>query len=324
MTASTASIQSRAMLAQLNIKIWSAQKLDKAATRKTTTDAQAVSDAARVNKRLLAGQDATLKAIATIASAARTDYYHLTSPWQDGSAILSVSLWKELQGKLEVYERDFAAAVRIFLDDYAQSRERAKFALGALFDDNDYPSPYKVESKFSFSFAFDSLPNAGDWRIELADADADMLRKDLETRANARFANAMRDVWQRLYDACEHIKTTLPAYDAGTAKRFNDTLIGNLQDLLRILPALNIAADPALTALADRAAADLATLDPQTLRDSPATRTRATNAAAEICRTMAQHLGIAAPSAAPISAPTPTHGPALVIDLFAPAIRTAA
>ena len=323
----TSTLANSTMLCALSISIWSARKLDKAASNKTTTEAGANADAGRFNKHLLAGQDAMLKAVQTIASAARADHYALTLPWSDnGPRILSTALWADLNRRLQNHNLAFNAAVRDFLTDYAQARDRARFALGALFREDDFPTVYNVEKKFSFSFDFDPLPQSNDFRAALTDADADAIRKDIEARNNARIADAMRDVWQQLYSHISRISATLPDYEAGNIKRFNDTIIGNLRDLLQILPGLNITRDPTLQAIADRAAAELGTIQPQTLRDDPTARSRATSAAASICATMAQHLGIATPTPAAVQpAPVPQAAatPAQVFDLFAAPVRAA-
>ena len=117
----------------------------------------------------------------------------------------------------------------------------------------------------------------------------------------------------------------MPEYDAGNVKRFNDTIITNLQDLIAILPGLNITQDPHLAAIADRAAAELSSIDPQTLRDSDSARARTASSAASICATMAAHLGIAAPTPAPLAAATAVTpaATAVIFDLFAAPVRAA-
>lgn len=325
-TINTSQLGTKAMLATLTISIWSARKLDRTATAKTTSEANAVKDAARVNKHLLAGQDAMLKAVQTIASSARTEHYRLTLPWNDmGPRILPVALWKELNTTLQKYETDFKLAVDSFLDDYTQARERARFSLGALFSDSDFPSAAAVARKFSFDFNFENLPDAQDFRASLAEDEVDMIRKDMEARAKDRYADAMRDVWTRLYDAVNHIAVTLPKYDHGEVKRFNDSIIGNLSDLLAVLPALNITGDPALSAMADRAKAELSGINPQELRDYPGARSTAIKSATAIAHTMAGYLGISGtPSAAPIPFPAVPSVHAAVIPLFAAPVRGAA
>ncbi len=322
-TPDTAALAARTMLATLTVSTWSARKLDKTTTAKTTHDAGAIQDAARVNKHLLAGQDAALKAVQAIASAARSDLYALTLPWNDaGPRILSADLWPRLNAKLQAHQAAFTVAVTAFADDYTQARHRAQFALGQMFSANDFPAVENIYSKFYFDFSYEPLPTAGDFRVELADADADMIRKDMDARANARFAAAMKETWNRLFEAIQHIAVTLPDYEAGNVKRFNDSLTGNLRDLLAILPGLNITNDPALTAIADRAAAELSGIDAQTLRDSPATRSRAATSAAGIVDMMAAHMrGAAAPL--PTPAPVIVKPIAPVFDLFTAPVRAA-
>ena len=314
-------LATRAMLASLSISQWSARKLDKKATAKTTSDAGADRDAARVNKYLLAGQDSSLKEVAKIATQARTLFYTLTQPWDDGSAILSADLWPRLNKELADLSKQFHTAVDAFLfTDYAQARDRARFALGALFDDADFPPPHVVRRKFAIEYAIYPMPVSSDFRVTLAAADAEMIRADIERRTTQRIKEAMDDAWDRLYQKVQHIATTLPAYDNGSTKKLYASMVENLRDLCEILPALNLARDPRLDELAAQAKAELAPLEIETLKASSHARAQATASANAILAAMSAHLGKPAQvtTPAPVRQTDPT-----VFDLFAPAIRAA-
>jgi len=326
-TNTTGNAASRMMIARVSIGTWSARKLDRVATNKTTTDAGAVSDAARVNKYLLAGQDELLVAIKKHETRTRDELKLFTLPWNDnGDRILTIDHWQKVNRIMQDAALNFAPLVDSFMDFYATVYERARFSLGSLYDEKDFPPPHKVRAKFYFDFSIDPLPTAQDFRVSMTDDDADMIRKDIETRANDRFALAMRDLYNRLIDPIRHIAETLPRYEAGEVKKFNDSIIGNVREILAILPGLNITNDATLNAIAARAQAELAGIHPQTLRDDPTARNRATASAQAICATMAQHLGLApaAPVATPAAPATPTPAaPAQVFDLFTAPVRAA-
>ncbi len=49
------SISNAAMLVEMNISVWTGQRVDRAATNKTTMDAGATADAGQFKKNLMAG-----------------------------------------------------------------------------------------------------------------------------------------------------------------------------------------------------------------------------------------------------------------------------
>jgi hypothetical protein len=322
MKSTTNTLASRAMLATLSITGWSGTKLDKAATLKTTADAGAIADAARVNKRLLAGQDGLLKDIGTISSAARAEYYRLAMPWNDnGQRLIPLALWADLNSSLQSLQARHAGAVAAFLDDYDSARARAQANLSGLFRADDYPPTAKVAAKFSFSFHFDPVPTAPDFRADLGDEQAAMLAADIESRAAERYAQAIREPIARMSDVIRHIADTLPKFEREEVKRFNDSLITNVRDLLAILPAMNITDDPAISRLID-ACRPLAAIEPQTLRDSAPARHAAAEAAADVLSMMAAHLGAPAPLIQPMPEAF-SATPCLIYDLFAAPARAA-
>jgi hypothetical protein len=72
---------------------------------------------------------------------------------------------------------------------------------------------------------------------------------------------------------------------------FRDSLIGNVRELVDLLPALNLTGDPALTSAVSEVKNKLADLDPQALRDHEVDRAAAALAADEIARKMAGYCG---------------------------------
>lgn len=304
-------LSSRAMLARLNVTQWSARKVDKRVTAETTAREGADAGAGRFNKQLLAGQDAALKEIGRIATAARADHYRLTLPWtDDGARILTAAAYMQYTSEMAAHQAAFNAAVDAFLADYPQAREAARFTLGTMYQEADYPHPDKARAKFGFSTSFDPLPTCGDFRVSLTDDAVKAIRADLESRMAAAEADAMRDLWQRLYQVVGHMAAQLPKYSAGEVKRFNDSLVENVRDLCGLLPALNLSNDPALTDMAAQVERDLCQHSAQTLRDSDHARDSTARAARDLVKKMGAYMG---QPAADISDPAPASN---VLSLF--------
>ena len=282
----TPSLSQRAMLVQLSVGGWTGRKQDKRVTAETVTAKNAAADAGNWMTRIV--PPATLAAIKSIENAARNYVYEVTLPWaNNGPRILPSALFMEFTAKLRDFEFQFRQQVEAFLTVYPQIVEEAQTRLGDLYDGSKFPTVGKLRDAFSFSLAITPLPDAKDFRVDLSDEIVAEVQANIQQQASSALQNAMQEVWQRLYDAVEHIASKL----ADAKGKFKDSLIGNLVELLEILPALNITNDPALDRLRREAAQKLGNQDPQTLRDNPAVRADAANAAADILKQMSEFVG---------------------------------
>ena len=81
------SISSSAVLVELNISVWTANKLDKGATDSVLASNSASKDSAQVRKNLMAGTDKRKK-IADYAARARLYHNQTTLSWSDKGARL--------------------------------------------------------------------------------------------------------------------------------------------------------------------------------------------------------------------------------------------
>ena len=72
-----------------------------------------------------------------------------------------------------------------------------------------------------------------------------------------------------MFDAVSHIVERLSEYNRGTKKksRFHDTIIGNVTELVGLLPALNIVDDPKLEEIRRELEQKICTIDPHNLRN---------------------------------------------------------
>jgi len=269
-------LASRAMLMTLSLTAWSARKLDRKITDETNARHGAHSDAGRYNKALLSKD--SLAEIARIDAEIRAHYYAVTSPWLDreGTRILSsVHAVKELQWfQAKRHEREDAVAR--FVAGYPQFVDAARVRLNGMFNESDYPTPSAIAGKFRFAVSVDNVPDADDFRVEMADGQADDIRREIEARSNAAVETVIRDCYTRIAEhvgkMSERLKAYRPAVGDGKAEGiFRDSLVGNVRDLVNLLPALNITGDAALSQIAARMQA-LTVEDASALRELPAVR----------------------------------------------------
>ena len=269
-------LSERAMLARLNIRQWSARKLDRKVTDEVNTAHNASPDAGRYNKRLVS-KDA-LATIQKVANEARKMHYARTLPWQDeGARILSTAGYLDYTGKVRDLRAEFESAVDAFVSGYPDFVTDARSKLNGLFQETDYPPADDIRSRFAFSVAIDPMPVSDDFRCQLDAAQAEEIRADIEARTRDAITAATRDVWTRISlvvgHMAEKLKEYKPAVGPGARAEgvFRDSLVENVRDLVAVLPSLNITGDPALAAIADRMQS-LCRDDAAELRDNASAR----------------------------------------------------
>jgi hypothetical protein len=279
-------IHDKAMLVTLSVSAWTARKFDRSATEETIKSADATADAGRFNKLLV--EKSALAPLEKIAGSARNAHYSLTMPWSDsGARLLPAAVYLDYQAKMRAFREDYAAAVEVFVTGYEAHKEAARKQLGNLFKDSDYPTLGDVRRRFGMSVAIDPVPAGEDFRVSLGDAQAAMIRAEIEQRAASQLESAMRDLYQRVADVTGRMAERLTAYKPGEKGQraegtFKDSLVGNVRELAALLPALNVTGDPRLNAIAKRMESELIQHDATELREDLEARKSVADAAAAI------------------------------------------
>lgn len=243
------------LLYRLSLSIWTARKKDDKQSHKVTADAGATEGVANVHKVLLPECD-ELIAIRKWADGFRDFVYKNTLPWDDAAwRIGRVCKHMDFMAESGDRIRQGDALVDDFMKVYRKSVEQARFTLNDLFNSSDYPGENELRSKFRFTLDVGTLPNHEDFRIVdgVPKAEVEKLVSNAKSSTETRINAAMDEAYQRLYDVVSKMGNTLTAYGNEEVKKFNDTLVHNISELVDVMPALNITGDPKLQALADQA-----------------------------------------------------------------------
>ena len=243
------SIVSSAVLVEMNISVWTANKLDRGETDKVIANASAVKDAAQVRKNLMAGTSMR-KNIADYTAGCRLWHNTRTLPWADkGARLLPTSLFMDYKAEVNVRRDTYNRMVDEFITAYPSLVQTAQNYLGALFNPEDYPSVDEVRSKFGFRLVFSPVPESGDFRLQVAEQDLQDLREQYEENFKGRLTEAMREPWDRLHKLLGDMSKKLTDAENDedqSKKRFHDTLITNATSLCGLLTHLNVSKDPKL------------------------------------------------------------------------------
>jgi len=241
------SIASSSILVELNISVWTANKLDKRVTDSVLVSNGAMSaDAGQFRKNLMAGTTIR-KDIADFAANCRLWHNQTSLPWADrGARLLPTSLFLDYKTEANRRKAQFDHMVEHFIREYPTLEAQAQQHLGALYNPDDYPSVDEVREKFGFKMVFTPLPEAGDFRLDVANEDLEELRKQYDSNLSSRLNEAMQSQWDKLHDMLSRMSEKLVEPEDEDKRRWHDTFITNAHEMCRMLGHLNVAQDPKL------------------------------------------------------------------------------
>ena len=267
------SITSSAVLVELNISVWTANKQDKeAASEMLLNKGAQAEDAVQVRKNLMAGTTLR-KQIADYAAGCRLWHNTRTLPWADkGPRILPTSLFMDYKAELNIRRDTFLQMTDKFAVEYPRILHTRAMALGDLHNPDDYPSVDEVMSKFGFKVVFSPVPESGDFRLDIPQQELAEVRQGYEDAFDTRLAEAMRTPWNKLHDMLTGMTAKLSEGDDETKRRWHDTFLSNANELCAMLTHLNITKDPKLEAARRQLEVALIGQDIDDIKENEATR----------------------------------------------------
>ena len=263
------SIASSAVLVELNISVWPANKVDREMTETVNTNASAVRDASQTRKNLFAGTSLR-KDIEKLAARIRLYHNQNTLPWADkGQRLLPTKLFMEYKQTMNNYEVQFSQLCSNFFVEYPRLVAEAQQHLGTMYRAEDYPELEDVRMKFGFRKAFDPIPESGDFRLDVSAQDLEEVKAGYEAKFDERLAEAMRTPWERLHTVLTSMYEKLKDEDgADSKKRYHDSLVTNAQDLVGLLDKMNITNDPKLEEARKQLELTMLGADIETIKES--------------------------------------------------------
>lgn len=237
-----------AVLVSLNTSVWTAQKLDRKTSQEVDVQHSTKTRAGNYNKHLMAGVD-TLDTVKSVAAATRVEFHRITQPWSDnGDRLLAADRYFDFKVWADTREQAFNVAVAQFVQDYNQHVSTQAFKLGSLFNRADYPDARDVAHRFSMTFSYTPLPQAGDFRLDsfnstLAEVQHELTSK-YEDMMQGRIDLAMKDAWERIHKAMAHMaEKMLPDAD-GKRRRLHDSTLEGMYELCGLMSSFNVTGDP--------------------------------------------------------------------------------
>lgn len=278
-------VRSTAMLADVSISMWSAERSDATIMEEVKRNTGAQGNVGRVVKNLLAGHDGMLKDVRSAYAVLRTIHYNITLPWvsdphatrQTGARLLPNVLFQRYLTEMSAQKRKAEALRDSFVAEYPALAEQARQNLGGMAAMSDYPQPEQVRSSFRASFDFEPIPATNDFR-GLPDHVMDKLSRGLKAKQVRMVETAQAAMWETVGERVRHIVERLSAEDA----KFKSTTVENVRELVTLLPGWNVAGDPRVAEVVAEISTMLDGVTAKDLRDDTRIRKQVTEQAAAV------------------------------------------
>jgi hypothetical protein len=255
-------ITDRAMLAAVHISIWTAVKHDRKVSSDVAHQHGAHQGAGRYNKQLLRGAD-TLEELRTLAGQFRQYFYKVTLPWSDeGPRLLPGDFYYELMAKMREFEAAFEEGVESFLRVYPQYIEQVKPELNGLFREEDYPPVEKLRKKFAIKLEILPIQSGADFRVQMSAEERSRVERQIDADVREHLSRGTEDLWKKLRDVVSHMVDRLNEPES----RFHASMVGNVLELVEVLPRLNVNGDPDLDRFANEVRRTLCNHSAQALK----------------------------------------------------------
>lgn len=265
------SLKEKSILVDLSIHKFGTTRTDVHVTGEVLFTKSANGDAGRWVTKLLP-KDAT-KAIDQIDNAIRKHHRSNTLPWSDkGSRILPSKNFDKYMQTMRRLCRERDELVEAFRRMYPTYLAEAQQKNGALFNADHYPSAEEAANHFQINITANPIPDSDDFRVTLGSAEElEKIKSDLDKNIKAAESNATADLFQRI---CEPLAKIVERLSDPEAK-FKDSLVGNLHDIVELVPHLNVTENSKLDKLVGNIKEQLSYYTPDALRSSHTDRSQA-------------------------------------------------
>ncbi len=238
-------VRESAMLADVTISVWGAERTDRRATDELKASNNATGEVGRFVKNLLAGCDDKLKATRSAYAAVRTLHYQLTLPWvsdphaqrQSGPRLLPHLLFERYMKEMSAQKRAATLALDQFIAEYPDLVNRARTNLGGLADAT-YPSCDEVRSYFRIGFDFEPIPAGASFK-GLPSHTLERLAKGLQAKQTRMIEAAQAAMWEAVRDRVSHLASRLADPEA----KFKSSTVEHVRDLITLLPGWAVTGD---------------------------------------------------------------------------------
>lgn len=259
-------MQLNAVRVRLSISLFPNTRADEGMTAEVQERHSLGSDSGKWVKTKL--PEKYLAAVRKCAGAVRKWNNELTLPWEDGERLLTIKAQERYDREFFEHVGTFNQLVADFVASYPEALIEAQIMHNGTFEADDYPSVANVAPLFKMGVTYEPVPSAGHFVETLAGDALERMRGELEARNGQRVADAVADVWKRVLGPVLHLAEML----SSPVPCIREPLLGNIGEIVGLIPDLNLTGDRQLTAAAEAIKSMVAGLSTGALKESPVLR----------------------------------------------------
>jgi len=276
-------LSKRAVLVSLEISHWSGRCVDKQVSDEVLLAKQAEADSGSFSKRLIAKE--YLSEITRINNEARKYFKQHTMAWESGKRrLLPAKMISEFTNKMRELSDKHADACQVFIDNYDTYKTEAETFLNGLFNPADYPDSNDIQKKFGFEYEFTNIDSPDDFRCEVSDDVKEQIQEQMKEKIEEKYTESMNRLYSKVYSLIKKFHERVSDKDAILTK----SLLGNIEDLVNILPDMNVMDDPKLEQITQSIQDEICRFDIEDLRHNETAREEAAQAGESLLSSMAE------------------------------------
>lgn len=284
-TTTPSDLSTRALLVKLKIRRWGAKRNDDGIAQEVAELKHSDAALGKFTKHLLKSD--ALNSYRRSARKCRKIHKYLTLPWDEGVGLLPAENYfkytEAIGEERRMAEKHIAEFVAEYTTQWKNGLANYRTSLGDMFDEGDYPEPKHVAAKFGIDIRTHQIQDPNDFRVKMSGDVSKDLKKKMLTDFHHDLQEAVRTPILRLYECLEKIKARLSKGET----IFRDSLIGNVQELVEVLPSLNVLNDPQIDQIIRQTKGDICSVhDIKALRKDPKYREEVAKSADTILKSM--------------------------------------
>ena len=275
------SLGKKALLVKVTVHRGQLSVKDKKAQHELAERHNADSEMINVKKRKFLREDT--KPLEKAINKVVPTFHYYTLPFQDGGwRLVTVDVLPKLEEELRKINNEIEEALSEMSIKYEEMLNNARRNLNTMFDPQEYKEFAVFKSKFSIETFYNPVPESGDVRVE-ADRDTiDSLKKQIEQQKDNAVKAAMSELWERTIFNINRLKDRLEAYKEAVEKeerkpRMTKAVVEHIQDLIKMLPSMNITNDPKLEQVRQKLESEFADITIEHLKNDEAVRENSIN-----------------------------------------------
>jgi hypothetical protein len=264
---------------------WSARKAEQDAQLHIAEAYGNRRDAAKVYKNLMKCDE--LDAWRKNRDQARQCVNLYTTPYlNDGERLIPLKLFDRFIQEFRQYDQAAPELRKAFLDAYPERCKEQAQILGKLYRESDYPSVESIANKFRFEVDFyPPRPDARDFRADLEDEYVEKVKESLTETLNETHNVVLNECLDRILNCVEKWYERVADEDKVLHE---SVMVTGVQELVELLPSLNVTDDPDITRLTSQMKLMLSSFDLEELRYDYDVRAEATRLSSKLLQDIRQ------------------------------------